>query len=52
MPTYKIASDEGANRYGHEIGENVELTIDKDEEQAVIAAGWLEHAKKPAKEDK
>lgn len=52
MPSYKIASDEGANRYGHEVGETVELDISKDEELAVTAAGWLEHATKPAKEDK
>lgn len=52
MAKYKIASQEGAQRYGTEIGEIVDLEI-KDEELAVIAAGWLEHAtSKPAKEDK
>lgn len=49
--TYKIMSDEGAQRYGAEIGETVTLDI-KDEELAVIAAGWIEHSTKPAKEDK
>lgn len=44
---YKIASPEGAERYGHEIGETVELDIPKDEELAVIAAGWLEPADSP-----
>ena len=48
---YKITSDEGAQRYGAEVGATVELDI-PDEELAVIAAGWLEHAAKPAKEDK
>ena len=47
---YKVASEEGAARYGAEVGDTVDLDI-KDEEQAVIAAGWLEHATtKPAKE--
>lgn len=49
MSSYKIASDEGANKYGHEVGETVNLDISKDEELAVIAAGWLEPATKPAK---
>jgi hypothetical protein len=49
---YKITSEEGAQRYGSEVGETVELDI-KDEELAVIAAGWLEHATtKTAKEEK
>ena len=50
MPKYKIASVEGAERYSAEIGDTVELDI-PNEELAVIAAGWLEHATtKPAKE--
>lgn len=49
MPSYKIASEEGAQRYGAEIGEVVELDI-KDEELAVVAAGWLEPANKDTKE--
>jgi hypothetical protein len=44
LPSYKIASEEGAQRYGHEIGETVELDI-PNEELAVIAAGWLEPVK-------
>ena len=48
---YKITSEDGAKRYGAEIGETVTLDI-KDEELAVIAAGWIEHATKTAKEDK
>ena len=51
MAKYKIASEEGAQRYGAEVGDTVELDI-KDEELAVIAAGWLEHVTKPAKEEK
>ena len=47
---YKVASQEGAERYKAEVGDVVELDI-QDEELAVIAAGWLEHATtKPAKE--
>ena len=50
MAKYKIASEEGAQRYAADVGDVVELDI-KDEELAVIAAGWLEHATtKPAKE--
>jgi flagellar basal body rod protein FlgF len=52
---YKIATEDGAFRYKAEIGDTVDLDITKDEELAVIAAGWLEHATvtKPAfKEDK
>lgn len=51
MPKYKITSQEGADRYGAEIGTVVDLNI-KDEELAVVAAGWLEHVTpaKPAKE--
>ena len=50
---YKIASDEAAERYRAEVGDTVDLDITKDEELAVIAAGWLEHVTtKPAKEEK
>jgi hypothetical protein len=48
---YRVASEEGAQRYGAEVGETVELDI-KDEELAVIAAGWLEHVTETAKEKK
>lgn len=44
---YKVVSDEGAQRYGAEVGTVVELDLDKHEEQAVVAAGWLEHDKQP-----
>lgn len=48
---YKIASQEAVDRYGHELGDTAELDITKEEELAVIAAGWLEHVTtKPAKE--
>ena len=42
MTTYKIASPEGATRYGAEEGDEVELKLDKEEETAVVAAGWLD----------
>jgi transcription elongation GreA/GreB family factor len=40
--TYKVASPEGAARYGAEEGEQVELDLPDEEETAVVAAGWLE----------
>jgi hypothetical protein len=40
--TYTIASAEGAERYGAEEGEAVELDLEPGEELAVVAAGWLE----------
>lgn len=45
MAKYKVASEEGAQRYGSEVGELVDLALGSDEEQAVIAAGWLEDVK-------
>lgn len=49
--SYKITSEDGAAHYGAENGETVTLDISKDEELAVIAAGWIEHATtKPAKD--
>ena len=50
--TYKVASEEGKQRYGAEIGDTVDLDLADEEKLAVIAAGWLEHTTKPAKEDK
>jgi hypothetical protein len=48
--SYKVASEEGAERYHEEVGTVVELDLADVEEQAVIAAGWLEHDKKKGKE--
>lgn len=50
MKTYKVASEEGAQRYGAELGDSVDLRLAEEEESAVIAAGWLEHDNKKAKE--
>ena len=47
MTSYTIASEEGAQRYGAELGTEVELKLEEQEERAVIAAGWLEPATKP-----
>ena len=47
---YTVAYEEGANRYGAEVGAVVELDLHKDEELPVLAAGWLEHTEKKAKE--
>lgn len=52
MPTYTIASDEGAERYQAEPGDSVELELEPGEELAVVAAGWLEKPTKKAKEAK
>jgi hypothetical protein len=42
MTTYKVASEEGAVRYGGQVGDEVELDLPDAEETAVVAAGWLE----------
>lgn len=49
MKTYKIASEQGAQRYGKELGDEVELELSEDEERALIAAAWLEPSKKKEK---
>jgi hypothetical protein len=46
MTSYTVASEEGAQRYESEVGETVDLKLDENEERAVVAAGWLEPAKK------
>jgi hypothetical protein len=45
MAKFKVASEEGAQRYGGEVGELVDLELGADEERAVVAAGWLEDVK-------
>jgi hypothetical protein len=53
MTSYKVASEEGAQRYGVEVGETVELDLPPEEELPVVAAGWLEPTSdKKAKEAK
>lgn len=47
---YKVTSEEGAEKYGVEIGETVHVDLEKDVELAVVAAGWIEHVTKPAKD--
>jgi hypothetical protein len=47
LKSYTIASEEGAQRYGAEQGETVELDLEEREERAVVAAGWLTPEKKP-----
>lgn len=57
MGSYTIASQEGAdfhlqrNGVEAEVGDTVDLKLNADEERAVVAAGWLEPAKKKGKED-
>lgn len=48
--TYKVTSEEGTARYGADVGETVTLDLEDGEETAVVAAGWLEHTTKKAKE--
>jgi hypothetical protein len=43
--TYTVASDEAAERYQVEVGEEIALELSVDEERAVIAAGWVEEPK-------
>jgi hypothetical protein len=54
MKTFKVASEEGAQRYGAEVGDHVDLTLEEEEKVAVIAAGWLEDTpkKQQPKEEK
>jgi hypothetical protein len=39
---YRIASQEGADRYRAEVGAETELDLDREEQRAVVAAGWVE----------
>jgi hypothetical protein len=50
LKSYTIASLEGAQRYGGELGDKVELALDADQERALLAAGWLEEHDKSKKE--
>jgi hypothetical protein len=51
---YVVVSDEGVEKYGHAVGDEVELDLPADEAKAVVAAGWIEpvDTKKPAKSAK
>lgn len=42
MAKYKVASDAGAEWTKNEVGAEVELDLDPDQERAVVAAGWVE----------
>ncbi len=52
MATYTVTSQEGAERYGADVGETVELELATGEELAVICAGWLTYAKKEKEANK
>jgi hypothetical protein len=45
MSKYWIASEEGAQLYGAEIGSEVELKLTAEQERALLAAGWLDEKK-------
>lgn len=49
MSKYLIASPEGAQHFGHQEGEEVELELAPDRELAYVCAGWLEKAEKKEK---
>lgn len=49
---YRIASEEGAGRYGSEIGTETELDLDREEQKAVVAAGWVEQLDVPEEDSK
>lgn len=40
--SYRIGSQEGVDRYGGEIGDEVKLDLSVAEAKAVVAAGWVE----------
>ena len=42
MTVYIVSSEEGARYAGAPVGDEVELDLDKDQEIALVAAGWLE----------
>ena len=42
---YKVTSAEGAEFAGADEGAEVELNMEKHQEAAVVAAGWLEEVK-------
>lgn len=42
---FKVTSQEGADFARTEEGAEVELDLEKEQETAVVAAGWLEEAK-------
>ena len=46
---YKVASEEGAQRYEAEVGDEIELDLSESDERALLAAGWLEPSKKKEK---
>jgi hypothetical protein len=46
MTKFTVASEEGVQRYGGEVGDTVDLDLEAGEELAVVAAGWLEPEKK------
>jgi hypothetical protein len=52
MATYKVASPEGAEWCGREVGETVDLDLTEKQERAVVAAGWFEKTEKKSKEAK
>lgn len=46
MANYKVASPEGAQRYGVEVGKTVDVDLDQELERALVCAGWIEPTKK------
>lgn len=40
--TYKVASEDGARIASAQVGDTVEVDLDRHAARAVVAAGWLE----------
>lgn len=49
---YRITSEEGAQRYQQEVGYETELDLDREEQKAVVAAGWVEQLDVPEDDTK
>lgn len=47
---YRIASQEGVDKFGGELGDVQELDLDAQAKTAMVAAGWIEEADDKPKE--
>lgn len=48
---YTVASEEGARHCSVEVGEDVHLDLEPDQELALVAAGWIEPASTTKKKE-
>lgn len=49
---YRIASEDGAQRYHEEVGTETTLDLSVSEQRAVVAAGWVEPLDLPEEDSK